>query len=120
MTVAHSGTHELPAGVAARHLHGDRDSLLAPDGPIAELRPDVLVDTRTKAGNAAALLACAQAGGTRRLIVVSSTDVYAQFVIGSGYDVAAHSWEGSGGRAVLPSQTLPITEDAPLRDAPYP
>lgn len=120
VTVAHSGTHELPADLPVRHLHGDRETLLAPDGPIAALRPDALVDTRTKAGNAAALVACARSGGTHRLVVVSSTDVYAQFVTGSGYDVAAGSWEGSGGRTVLPSQTLPIDEDAPLRDAPYP
>ena len=52
-------------------------------------------------------------GRTERLVVVSSTDVYDYVVSGSGD-------ESAGGRAVLPSQTLPITEDAPLRTAPYP
>jgi nucleoside-diphosphate-sugar epimerase len=120
VTVAHTGTHEPPTDVRVSHLHGDRETLLAADGPIARERPEALVDTRTKAENVGALLAGARAGGTHRLVVVSSTDVYAQFVTGSGYDVAAHSWEGTGGRAVLPSQTLPISEDAPLREAPYP
>jgi nucleoside-diphosphate-sugar epimerase len=120
VTVAHSGEHEPPGELEVRHVHEAREFLLALNGPISQLRPDVLVDTRTKADNAAEVLKCARAGGTQRLIVVSSTDVYAQFVVGSGYDVAAHSWEGDGGRAVLPSQTLPITEDAPLREAPYP
>lgn len=113
VVVAHRGEHELPDDIDVRHLHGERDALLAPDGPIANARADVLVDTRTTAENAAALVACARAAGARRLVVVSSTDVYEAFVSGSGFDVA-------GGRAVLPTQTLPIAEDAPLRTAPYP
>lgn len=112
VTVAHSGKHE-PTVSAVRHLHGERESLLATDGPIATARPDVIVDTRTKAENVETLLRCARAGGTHRLVVVSSTDVYDYFVTGSGD-------ESAGGRGVLPSQTLPITEDAPLRMAPYP
>lgn len=113
IVVAHSGEHESPEQGDVRHLHGGRRDLLAPDGPIARLGADVLIDTRTTASNAASLLECARAAGTKRLVVVSSTDVYEHFVSGSGYDSA-------GGRAVLPRQTLPITEDAPRRSAPYP
>jgi len=120
ITVAHSGKHELPIDLAAQHLHGERDELLAPGGPVEQARADVLIDTRTKASNADQLLRAARAGHARRLVVVSSTDVYDYFVTGSGYDVAAKSWLSVAGRTVLPTQTLPITEDAPLRLAPYP
>lgn len=113
VVVAHAGTHELPGDIEALHLHATREELLQPDGPLARTGGDVLIDTRTTAENAAAVLACARAAGARRVVVISSTDVYQYFVTGSGYDVA-------GGRAVLPTQTLPITEDSALRTAPYP
>jgi nucleoside-diphosphate-sugar epimerase len=113
VVVAHSGRHEPTEDLGARHLHGDRDELLSPEGLIARSGADVVVDTRTTAENAAALVDCALAAGAQRLIVVSSSDVYEYFVSGSGYDLA-------GGRAVLPTQTLPIGEDAPRRAAPYP
>jgi nucleoside-diphosphate-sugar epimerase len=120
VTVAHSGAHEPPDDLEVQHIHGEREALLAHGGPLTQARPDVLIDIRTKASNAAQLLTCAWAAGVRRLVVVSSTDVYEYFVSGSGYDVVAKSWNSTAGRAVLPSQTLPITEDAPLRSAPYP
>ena len=113
VTVAHTGQHEPPDDVAVEHIHADRELLLAADGPIARVRPDAIVDTRTTASSAKALLDCAHRAGTGRLVVVSSTDVYEYFVVGSGHEKA-------GGRALLPAQTLPITEDAPLREAPYP
>jgi nucleoside-diphosphate-sugar epimerase len=119
--VAHRGTHELQADLSGvGHLHGERDSLLARGGPIERSRPDVVIDTRTTAANAEQLLSCARAAGVRRLVVVSSTDVYQYFVTASGYDIAAKSWTSPAGRAVLQTQTLPITEDAPRRSAPYP
>src|SRR5712691_7529662 len=115
VTVAHSGTHELPADLAVRHLHGERDELLALGGPVERTRADVLIDTRTKASNVDQLLRAARAANAGRLVVVSSTDVYDYFVAGSGYDVAVSSWHSVAGRAVLSTQTLPIAEDAPLR-----
>lgn len=111
--VAHSGLHEPAGDGDVRHLHGEREELIAADGPIARTAADALIDTRTTAANAAAVLACARAAGAQRVVVLSSTDVYEHFVTGSGHDRA-------GGRAVLPTQTLPITEDAPRRSAPYP
>ena len=120
ITVAHSGRHELPSDLPARHLHGERDELLAPAGPIEDTRADAFIDTRTKASNVDQLMRAARASGARRIVVVSSTDVYDYFVTGSGYDVTAKSWASAAGRTVLPTQTLPVTEDAPLRSAPYP
>jgi nucleoside-diphosphate-sugar epimerase len=95
------------------HIHGERDELLAIDGAIARLKADAIVDTRTTAANVGTLLDRARQAGIGRLVVVSSTDVYEYFVVGSGH-------ERAGGRGLLPTQTLPITEDAPLRQAPYP
>jgi predicted dinucleotide-binding enzyme len=43
VTVAHSGTHEPPGDLKMKHIHCERDALLALDGPIARARPDVLV-----------------------------------------------------------------------------
>jgi nucleoside-diphosphate-sugar epimerase len=113
VVVAHSGDHEPTEDFGAAHLHGDREELLSRGGPIARIGADVIVDTRTKAENAASVIACTFAAGAKRLIVVSSSDVYEYFVSGSGY-------ESAGGRTVLPTQTLPITEDSPRRAAPYP
>src|SRR5207245_6776127 len=83
VVVAHSGKHE-PGDVSVRHLHGERDALLAPGGPAARASTDVIVDTRTTEENVAALLRCAREAGTQRLVIVSSTDVYEYFVSGSG------------------------------------
>jgi nucleoside-diphosphate-sugar epimerase len=60
VTVAHTGRHEPPDNLAIEHIHADRDALLAADGPIAHLRPDAIVDTRTTADKAKALVACAR------------------------------------------------------------
>lgn len=113
VVVAHSGEHEPPDTSEIRHLHGEREHLIAPDGPIARSGGDAIVDTRTKGADASDVLECARAAGAKRLVIVSSTDVYDHFVTGSGY-------ESAGGRAILTTQTLPITEDAPRRSAPYP
>jgi nucleoside-diphosphate-sugar epimerase len=113
ITVAHSGQHEPPDDLTVEHIHADRGALLSSDGPIADVRADAIVDTRATAASAKALLDCSRRAGATRIVVVSSTDVYEYFVVGSGHEKA-------GGRAVLPAQALPITEDAPLRRAPYP
>jgi nucleoside-diphosphate-sugar epimerase len=112
VVVAHSGRHEPSEDLGIRHVHAEREALLSQDGPLAQLRADAVVDTRTKATNVAAVLAFARRLGAGRVVVISSTDVYEYFVEGSGHL--------AGGPATLPTQTLPITEDAPLRSAPYP
>lgn len=112
--VAHTGEHEGPADLRATHIHGDREALLAPGGPVEHSQADVIVDTL--AGGAsyekgAMAAACAARSGAR-LIAISSADVYQ-------YTVEAGLGDGSG-RALLPSQPLPVDEDSPLRSEPYP
>jgi nucleoside-diphosphate-sugar epimerase len=115
VVVAHSGAHEHPSVADVEHLHGSRDELLAEGGLIDRWSPDVLVDTF--AGGATAeksrgLSACAHRRHATQIVAVSSMDVYA-------HCVHAGLADGSG-IVAMPPQPLPIAEDAPLRDRPYP
>src|SRR4051794_33534267 len=114
--VAHSGAHEPDLPAQVDHLHGARDELLAPDGPVERWRPDALVDTfagRAGAQKARALAGCATRAGAGHVIAISSVDVYAHCV---------EAGLGDGGGAVaLPSEPVPLREDvSALRDRPYP
>ena len=79
LVVAHSGTHELPEPISSQveHLHGSRDELLAPRGPLERVHPDVIIDTfrGATADKARQLASCANACGAR-VVAVSSCDVY--------------------------------------------
>ncbi|HUA12484.1 MAG TPA: hypothetical protein VMA83_10825 [Solirubrobacteraceae bacterium] len=115
VAVAHSGAHESRAlDPAAEHIHGARNELLAAGGAVERWRPDALVDTfagGASAASAAALAACAERTGAR-IVAVSSVDVYR-------YLVEAGLGDGSG-TAMLPAGAIPLREDAPLREGPYP
>jgi nucleoside-diphosphate-sugar epimerase len=104
--------------LVATHLHGSRDELLAPGGPVERAEPDVLVDSffggpdaGATAAKAQALLQCASRAGVQRVVAISSTDVY-RYCIEAGLN-------GGYGLALLPSDPLPLREDSPLRD-PHP
>jgi nucleoside-diphosphate-sugar epimerase len=115
VAVAHSGAHEHPDLGDVRHLHGDRDGLLAANGPIERWRPDALIDTfhgGATAERAAATRDCATRSGAQRIIAVSSMDVYQ-------HGVDAGLADGSG-IVPFPRQGVPLDETAPLRRAPYP
>jgi nucleoside-diphosphate-sugar epimerase len=115
VVVAHSGAHEHPSVADVEHLHGSRDELLAEGGVIERWSPDVLVDTFASGATeekSRALSACANRCGTGQIVAVSSMDVYA-------HSIHAGVADGSGTIA-MPPQPLPISEDAPLRDRPYP
>ena len=114
VVLAHSGQHEGPPGIDAEHLHGSREELLAPGGPVENAKPDVLIDTFSgaTAEKATLLAACAERAGAKRIIAVSSVDVYQACVecgLGDG--------SGFNPNSRIP---LPIDEDSPLRIAPYP
>jgi nucleoside-diphosphate-sugar epimerase len=116
VAVAHSGAHESPLVPAeVEHLHADRAGLLAPGGPVERWRPDALVDTfhgGASEGAATQLTRCATRAGVRQVIVISSLDVYRRCV---------ETGIGDGSGAVpLPQDPVPLDEDAPLRDRPYP
>jgi nucleoside-diphosphate-sugar epimerase len=113
--VAHSGAHEGPPDLLATHLHGSRDELLAPGGPVERVKPDVLVDSffagptpGATAAKGQGLVQFASRNDLRRLVAISSTDVY-RYCIEAGLN-------GGYGLTLLPSDPLPLTEDSPLRD----
>ncbi len=115
VAVAHSAAHEHPAVGEATHLHGPREELLAVGGPVERWRPDVLVDTfggGATAEKAEQTKQCARRAGSRRIVAISSIDVY-QLCVEAG--LADFS-----GVVPFPSQPLPLDEGAPLRSGPYP
>jgi nucleoside-diphosphate-sugar epimerase len=115
VVVAHSGAHEHPAVADVEHLHGPRDELLADSGPVERWTPEALIDTFAPGATAEkgrALAACASRSGVAQVVAVSSMDVYEHCV---------HAGIADGSGVVpMPPQRLPLGEDAPLRDRPYP
>jgi nucleoside-diphosphate-sugar epimerase len=110
LAVAHSGTHEPPDNADVEHLHGARDELLCPGGPVERWAPDVLVDTF--AGGATAAKArdlgdVAARADVSRIVAVSSMDVY-RHCAAAGVD--GHT------PVELPLDPLPLAETAPRRE----
>jgi nucleoside-diphosphate-sugar epimerase len=115
VVVAHSGRHEHRDVQDVEHIHGDRQDLLAVGGPIERWRPDAVIDTfgaGATAERGAQLGDLLRRSATSHVVAVSSGDVY-QHAVDAGIS------DGSG-IIPLPRQTIPIEENAPLRDAPYP
>ena len=115
VALAHTGAHEHERVATVEHLHGPRDELLAPRGPVERFAPEAIVDTFAGGATAAkgsALAALAGRAGAERIVAVSSMDVY-QHCVDAGLG------DGSGATE-LPRFALPLAEDAALRTAPYP
>ena len=115
VAIAHTGAHEHPGVETVEHLHGSRAELLGTSGLVENWAPEVLVDTFAPGATSAAaeaLVECARRSGTRQIVAVSSMDVY-QHCVDAGMA------DGSG-TVALPAEPIPISEDAPLRTAPYP
>lgn len=114
VAVAHSGAHEHPAVEDVEHLHGNREALLSPGGPVDAWRPEVLVDTFPGGASAAKgeqLAACAARTGAH-VVAISSVDVYR-------HGVDSGMGDGSGTLAMT-VDPLPLREDARRRVGPYP
>ena len=115
VAICHTGAHETPTVGRVDHLHGSRDELLAPDGPVERWRPEALVDTFAGGASALkgrALAQCAIRAEAGHVVAVSSMDVYRHCV---------DAGMGDGSQAIeLPRDPLPLGEDAMLRDGPYP
>jgi nucleoside-diphosphate-sugar epimerase len=114
VAVAHTGSHEPRALRAVEHLHGTREELLADEGPVIRWRPDVLVDTfpgGATAAKAEQLGDVARSCDSAQIIAVSSIDVY-RHCAEAGVD--GHE------PAELPSDVIPLREDAARRTGPSP
>ena len=114
VALGHSGAHEPPGLMDVEHLHGTRDALLAPGGPVERWAPEALIDTfaggATEA-KARELGRVAERCGARRIVAVSSMDVYRHCAV-AGVD--GHT------PLDLPLDALPLPESAPRRTDPSP
>ena len=107
VTLAHSGRHE--AFDELEHLHGSRAELLGANGVAERWRPEVVIDTFTggaSAEKARELGRFARRAGLEQVVAVSSMDVYQQ---------AGEAGVDGHEVAELPTGTLPIGEEAALR-----
>lgn len=107
ITVFHRGQTEadLPTGV--RQMLGDRANLAAFRNEFAHLAPEVVLDMISYTEQNALTFMDVFKGIARRAVVVSSGDVY------RAYGRVIRTEPGS-------PDPVPLTEDAPLREKPYP
>ena len=107
VTVVHRGQHEAELPTTVGHLHGDRSQLDAMREHLVHLAPEVVVDMAAYTEQDAAHVITAVRGIARRIVIVSSQDVY------RAYGRLHQSEPG------IPD-LVPLTEDAPLRERSYP
>lgn len=107
LAVFHRGTTALPAGVD--EIRGDRNRLKASAQELKRFAPDVMIDLVISSGPQAAELMNLFRGATRRVVMLSSIDVYRAVAVSQGTE--------SG-----PLQEVPLTEESELRRNlhPYP
>lgn len=107
LAVFHRGTATMPAAVD--EIRGDRNQLKATAQELKRFAPDVVIDFVISSGSQAQELMDVLRGLTRRVVMLSSIDVYRAVAISQGTD--------SG-----PLQQVPLTEESELRRTlhPYP
>ena len=96
----HRGTTAVPAGVD--EIRGDRNQLKAGAQELKHFAPDVVIDLVISSAPQAEELMNIFRGGTRRVVMLSSIDVYRAVGISHGTE--------SG-----PLQEVPLTEESELR-----
>ncbi|MDA1095547.1 MAG: NAD-dependent epimerase/dehydratase family protein [Acidobacteria bacterium] len=100
--VFHRGSTQADLPSTVGHIHGDRESLASVAAMLRCSNPDVVVDMVALTEAHARATLNVFGGFARRLVAVSSFDVYRAFVVFNRLD---------GG----PLQPVPITEDGELR-----
>ncbi len=107
VAVYHRGQTEgaVPEGVA--HIHGEREALAAARPALEQFAPDVVIHMILMEEAQARDFTQALSGVTQRAVVISSQDVYRAFGRGIGNEPG-------------PPDPTPLSEDAPLRERPYP
>ncbi len=107
VTVFHRGQTEVALPRNVEHLHGDRAQLADFAADLQRLLPDVVIDMAAYTEQDALTVVGALRGVARRLVVLSSQDVY------RAYGRFHRSEAGL-------LEPVPIREDAPLREQLYP
>jgi nucleoside-diphosphate-sugar epimerase len=105
LAVFHRGTRSAPAGVD--EIRGDRNRLKACTQELRRFAPDVVIDLVISSGPQAQELMNLFRGTTRRVVMLSSIDVYRAIGVSQGTE--------SG-----PLQEVPLTEESELRRSLYP
>ncbi len=107
MAVFHRGTIAAPTGV--EEIRGDRNQLSASRQELERFAPDVVIDLVISSGPQAEELMNIFRGATRRVVMLSSIDVYRAVAVFQGTETG-------------PLQEVPLTEDSELRRSlhPYP
>lgn len=104
--VFHRGEHEIDLPESVRHIHGDRALISDQRDHLASFAPEIVIDMRAMTEADARAVADAVRGIARRLVVVSSMDVYRAYG-------RLHGTEPG------PPLDPPFDEDSPLREKLY-
>jgi nucleoside-diphosphate-sugar epimerase len=105
LALFHRGTTDAPPGVD--EILGDRHQLNASAQPLTRFAPDVVIDLIISSGPQAEELMNIFRGATRRVVMLSSIDVYRAVGISHGTEVG-------------PLQEVPLTEESELRRSLHP
>jgi nucleoside-diphosphate-sugar epimerase len=105
LAVFHRGTTAAPSGV--NEIRGDRHQLSASAEEMRRFAPDVVIDLVISSGAQAEELMNIFLGATRRVVMLSSIDVYRAVGV-------SHGTENG------PLQELPLTEESELRRRLHP
>jgi nucleoside-diphosphate-sugar epimerase len=105
VAVFHRGRRPLELPAAVRRIVGDRKALADHAEALRGFRPGVVIDMILSSGAQAARLMQTFRGAARRVVALSSIDVYRACGVLHGLE------EG-------PLEPLPLTEDSPLRTRP--
>ncbi|HLK60473.1 MAG TPA: NAD-dependent epimerase/dehydratase family protein, partial [Chthonomonadaceae bacterium] len=107
VAVFHRGKSNAPLPDNVQHIHGDRAQMGDFAGDFRRFAPEVVVDMRALTDRDGQMLLELFSGMARRLVAISSVDVY------RAYDRLRKADPG-------PPDPTPLTEDSPLRDRLYP
>jgi nucleoside-diphosphate-sugar epimerase len=107
VAVFHRGEHEIDLPPSVRHIHGDRAQIADHREAFRSFAPEVVVDMRSMTERDARAVVDAVRGIARRIVAVSSMDVYRAYG-------RAHGTEPG------PPIATPFDEDSPLREKLYP
>jgi nucleoside-diphosphate-sugar epimerase len=100
LAILHRRTGASQAAAGVVRIQGDRNRL--PEEQIQKFAPDVIIDMIPSSGEQAQQLMHVAGKVTRRVIAVSSMDVY-------------RAWGVLHGSELGPLEPLPLTEDSPVR-----
>jgi len=107
VAVFHRGETEADLPGSTRHIHGDRNNLSEFRDAFEQFAPEVVVDvvpyTEAQIRQTVEVFTAV----ADRLVVVSSSDVY-------------RNYDGWRGESKHPPDSVPLREDAPLREKHYP